>query len=64
MSLIPDCCHEIIPTLDWAGDIDGDGKPDLLVNLTGRHILSDMRLYLSKGAGKGKLVNEAASMRW
>lgn len=46
----------------WAGDLDGDGKLDLIVN----HSLLDVdvALYLSSAAPPGKLVGLAGSMRY
>lgn len=43
--------------LVWCGDIDGDGKADFLTGLNTRSGEAlTMQLYLSRGAGKGKIV--------
>ena len=44
----------------WAGDLDGDGKLDLLLNLSTHYNLDSHRLFLSSMAKKGQLVGEAA----
>jgi hypothetical protein len=48
--------------LKWAGDLDGDGKPDLLVSLgaSGHHDL----LYLSSLAKAGELVGLAGTFSY
>ena len=43
----------------WAGDLDGDGKVDLLVNLTG--YFWNTTLFLSSLAQPGKLVGNGGS---
>jgi hypothetical protein len=43
----------------WAGDLDGDGKLDLLVDLSGTGITSSVTLFLSTLAKGGDLVGEA-----
>jgi hypothetical protein len=45
----------------WAGDIDGDGKLDLLVDLTNHYNVSAPTLFLSTAATKGDLVGRVAS---
>jgi hypothetical protein len=48
--------------LDWAGDLDGDGKLDLLLTEWG---LGKMQiLFLSSDARGGALVGEAAVLSW
>lgn len=43
----------------WAGDLDGDGQPDLILNHGGYGI--HVALYLSSLAGEGELVGLAGS---
>ena len=45
----------------WAGDLDRDGKLDLVVNLNGKYGLHPYRLLLSSKARPGQLVGEAAT---
>ncbi len=53
---------EAVPQLLWAGDIDRDGKLDLLLDLTNHYNASAPTLFLSSGAGEGELVAEIASL--
>jgi hypothetical protein len=48
-------------TLTWAGDIDGDGKLDLYMDLSNHYNVSRRTLLLSTRAAKGKLVREVAT---
>jgi hypothetical protein len=48
------------PTILWAGDLDGDGNLDLLVNIANDYNASLPTLFLSRGAGSGKLLRRAA----
>lgn len=50
------------PVVHWAGDLDGDGLVDLLIDLPGDNCGFDERLYLSKDAWPGKLVRKAAQV--
>ncbi len=50
------------PVVHWAGDLDGDGQVDLLIDLPDDNCGFDERLYLSKDAGPGKLVRKAAQV--
>jgi hypothetical protein len=52
--------EDIALTVHWVGDMDGDGKPDMLVSVAGESCAYDMRLYLSSRARKGEFVGEAA----
>lgn len=47
----------------WVGDIDRDGKPDLLMELTDHYNVSEKALFLSSAAAKGKLVGQVALFR-
>lgn len=44
----------------WAGDLDGDGKLDLYLDLNGHYNVSARRLFLSSAAKSGALVGEVA----
>jgi hypothetical protein len=44
----------------WAGDLDRDGKLDLLVNFSRKYSVHPYRLLLSSKASAGQLVGEAA----
>jgi hypothetical protein len=46
----------------WAGDLDRDGKLDLLTNFSHKYSLHPFKLFLSSHATKGRLVGEAASL--
>ena len=48
--------------LIWAGDLDGDGKLDLLADITNYNNVSGTALYLSSKAKSGKLVGLAAKL--
>lgn len=50
------------PLVHWVGDLDGDGKLDLLVNLPDDSCGYDERLYLSSGTEEGKLLRKAAQL--
>jgi hypothetical protein len=45
----------------WAGDLDGDGRLDLYMDLAPSFNLSHRVLFLSSGAAPGALVREAAA---
>lgn len=54
---------EQVAAILWAGDLDGDGMLDLLVDHSDHYnVGEDMRLYLSGRAAKGELVGEAATL--
>jgi hypothetical protein len=44
----------------WAGDLDRDGRLDLVVNLSRKYSVHPYRLLLSSKASKTQLVGEAA----
>jgi len=44
----------------WIGDLDGDGYPDFIFNVSPKGY-EDMRLYLSSQAGENELVKETAA---
>lgn len=48
--------------LIWAGDLDGDGKPDLLMNFT--DYFWDTVLFLSSLAKPGELVGVAGRFHY
>lgn len=48
---------DIGEVLQWVGDLDGDGRPDLLINHSGYYW--DLVLWLSSRARPGELVGEA-----
>lgn len=47
----------------WAGDMDGDGRLDLLIDLSDHYNVSDVMLLLSSHRPAGKLVGLSASLR-
>lgn len=52
------------PSLLWAGDLDRDGRIDLLLDVeTAEAAGASYRLYLSSRARKGELVGMVASLR-
>lgn len=48
------------PALLWAGDLDHDGKVDLLMDVSGHYSSMELRLYLSSRAAPEELVREVA----
>ncbi len=52
---------EVQPAVFYAGDIDRDGKPDLLYDLSTHYNMSNITLFLSTKAETGKLVKQVAS---
>ncbi len=59
---IPELRDEDGPELLWAGDLDRDGKLDLLYNLSSFYIDTELALFLSSAAKEGELVGLVA--RW
>lgn len=51
---------EAMPRLLFAGDLDRDGRVDLLLDTTDHYNLSRPTLFLSGAAGKGELVRQVA----
>jgi len=49
-------------TFYWAGDIDQDGLPDFLVDLSHKYSYSMPSLFLSSKAGNGELVKLVAQL--
>jgi hypothetical protein len=49
-----------VPWLYWAGDADGDGRLDLIMNEGCHYLIEDSVLYLSSKAAKGQLVGRSA----
>ncbi|WP_018478208.1 hypothetical protein [Pontibacter roseus] len=52
-----------IYVLLWAGDLDRDGIPDLLADLSNHYNASEVTLFLSSKADKGKLYKKVAAFR-
>ena len=50
-------------SLLWAGDLDRDGKLDLLLDVTNHYNVSEIALFLSSLAGPGELVGKAGTHR-
>jgi hypothetical protein len=50
------------PEVRWAGDLDRDGRPDLLADLRTDYAGSRLVLFLSGGAGPGHLVRVAGRL--
>lgn len=51
------------PSLLWAGDLDRDGRLDLLLDTTDHYNVTERVLFLSRGAAEGALVRRAAVFR-
>lgn len=47
----------------WAGDLDGDGRLDLFLNLSGHYNVMERTLFLSSGRSEGDLVKRIAVFR-
>lgn len=54
---------DTIPVIHWVGDLDGDGKIDILLSIPDDNCGFDERLYLSSNAGNGKLLYKAAQLK-
>ena len=51
------------PSVIWAGDIDGDGKLDLFMNLTWHYAMNHYALFLSSMAENGEYVKKVAELK-
>lgn len=62
---LPETSHyggDTTPIVEWIGDLDGDGKMDILLSLPDDNCGYDERLYLSSQAGQGEIVHKAAQL--
>ena len=59
---VPELEGEEGPNLVWAGDLDRDGKLDLIADLSAFYMDTDLALFLSSAAKEGELVGLVA--RW
>lgn len=50
--------------LMWAGDLDADGKLDLLIGTTDQDDFGTLRLFLSGAALPGRAMKQVATQRW
>lgn len=55
----PDSAANVV----WAGDLDGDGKLDLLMELSDHYNVIESTLFLSSRSGPGELVRQVAVFR-
>ena len=51
------------PALLWAGDLDGDGRLDLVLDESDHYNVTETTLYLSSTAAPGALVGRAGRHR-
>lgn len=56
----PNLDSDAQPRLLWAGDLDRDGRMDLLFDLTDHYNVSRLTLFLSSAAKEGELVGKVA----
>ena len=47
----------------WAGDLDRDGQPDLIMSLSDHYNVMETALLLSSKADKGELIKLVATFR-
>jgi hypothetical protein len=59
----PESANEPAWEILWAGDLDGDGKLDLYLQLGGDSSVSERILFVSTQAASGQLVGEFAVFR-
>jgi hypothetical protein len=57
---VPDFEDNYLGSLDWAGDLDRDGKPDFYFSLYVHDNVQLQNLFLTSSAKKGKLVKKIA----
>lgn len=50
------------PIIQWAGDLDGDGRLDILLSIPDDNCGYDERLYLSSNAGDGALLRKSLQL--
>lgn len=55
--------NDAYPHLRWAGDLDRDGRLDLLIDVSDHYNVSQPTLFLSSQASDGELVHAAAALR-
>jgi len=55
--------YDGLPSVLWAGDIDRDGRLDLLLDIRNHYNVTHYALYLSSEANDGDLVNFVAELR-
>ena|GEM_PF-1981286 len=55
--------EEDTPILLWAGDLDGDGKVDVLLDRDNKYSVTEYALYLSSAAEKGMFVKWVALLK-
>jgi hypothetical protein len=60
IATIPEIGGDGRPRLEWAGDLDRDGKIDLLYDLTDHYNVTRLTLFLSSGAKAGEIVGKVA----
>jgi len=51
------------PSVIWAGDLDGDRRTDLLLDITNHYNVRHLALFLSREAAPGELVKRVAELR-
>lgn len=56
--------HNELPYIVWAGDLDGDSIPDLILNGNGRRGMQSCTLYLSGMAEDGEILHRAATFSY
>ncbi len=56
--------NNCIPELLWAGDLDGDGKLDLFLDMNVYESLREWTLFLSSTAEKGQFLKKAACLQY